>query len=127
MITHSLEDLISTASKKFGILVKRIFTVEGGEIDDIDLIRCSAARCVLVKKKTVSYNVCIIFFFRDNDVLCVSAGEPFIRLESKKYSLKYAFPCATEGEWITLNVGGEYFITSRSTLVMKEPNSVLAR
>lgn len=29
--------------------------------------------------------------------------------------------------WVTLNVGGKYFTTSRSTLVSKEPNSMLAR
>ena len=44
MITHSFEELISAASKKCGILVKRIFTAEGGEIDGIELIRYSFPR-----------------------------------------------------------------------------------
>lgn len=39
MLTHSLSELLNTASKKFNFLVKRVFTVEGGEIDEIDLIR----------------------------------------------------------------------------------------
>lgn len=30
-------------------------------------------------------------------------------------------------EWVKLNVGGKYFTTSRSTLVSKEPTSMLAR
>lgn len=30
-------------------------------------------------------------------------------------------------DWITLNVGGKYFSTSKSTLTTKEPNSMLAR
>jgi hypothetical protein len=30
-------------------------------------------------------------------------------------------------EWVTLNVGGKYFTTSRSTLMTKEPMSMLAR
>lgn len=31
------------------------------------------------------------------------------------------------GDWITLNVGGKHFTTSRSTLLAKEPLSMLAR
>lgn len=30
-------------------------------------------------------------------------------------------------EWITLNVGGKYFTTTRDTLTKKEPMSMLAR
>lgn len=30
-------------------------------------------------------------------------------------------------DWVKLNVGGKYFTTSRSTLVSKEPTSMLAR
>ncbi|XP_041985179.1 BTB/POZ domain-containing protein KCTD9 [Aricia agestis] len=33
----------------------------------------------------------------------------------------------TISDWIMLNVGGKYFVTSRSTLVAKEPLSMLAR
>lgn len=73
------------------------------------------------------------FIFRDDDILYISAGEGFIPLG----------PAAGEGNataqtelikgkiknshWVTLNVGGKYFTTSRSTLVTKEPNSMLAR
>ena len=39
MVTYSLEELLSTASSKFGIAAKRIFTPQGGEIDDIKLLR----------------------------------------------------------------------------------------
>lgn len=39
MITHSLDELLFAASTKFEINAKRIFTPQGGEIDDIKLIR----------------------------------------------------------------------------------------
>lgn len=38
MVTHSLDELL-VAGAKFEITVKRIFTLQGGEIDDIKLIR----------------------------------------------------------------------------------------
>lgn len=40
----------------------------------------------------------------------------------------YAALCSKlNSEWVTLNVGGKYFTTSRSTLMTKEPMSMLAR
>ncbi|KAL3268758.1 hypothetical protein HHI36_007859 [Cryptolaemus montrouzieri] len=57
-----------------------------------------------------------ISYIRHNDELYISAGEDFIKPKSMKLS-----------EWITLNVGGKYFTTSRSTLTSKEPTSMLAR
>jgi len=38
-VTHSLDELLKAASAKFEITAKRIFTSQGGEIDDIKLIR----------------------------------------------------------------------------------------
>lgn len=46
---------------------------------------------------------------RDNDVLYLSGDERIAE------------------DWITLNVGGRCFTTSKSTLTAKEPNSMLAR
>lgn len=39
MVTDGLMELLRTASDKFGIAAKRLFTQEGGEVDDVDLIR----------------------------------------------------------------------------------------
>ncbi|XKL67909.1 hypothetical protein PGB90_003400 [Kerria lacca] len=83
----TMEDLLSTAGKIFKIKAKKIFTIGGFEIDNIDLIR-------------------------DDEILFISAGERFMKNNS---------------EWITLNVGGKYFVTSRSTLILKEPCSMLAK
>jgi len=39
VVTHSLDELLVAAGTKFGIIAKRIFTPQGGEVDDIKLIR----------------------------------------------------------------------------------------
>jgi len=39
LVTHSLEELLSSASTKFGIVAKLLYTVQGGEIDDLKIIR----------------------------------------------------------------------------------------
>ncbi|XP_043514576.1 BTB/POZ domain-containing protein KCTD9 isoform X1 [Frieseomelitta varia] len=98
MITNSLDELLTAASSKFNITAKRIFNVQGGEIDDINLVR-------------------------DDDVLYVSCGEDFIP-KDKLCSQNQLNTCS---EWITLNVGGKYFTTTRDTLTKKEPMSMLAR
>ncbi|XP_052127829.1 BTB/POZ domain-containing protein KCTD9 isoform X2 [Frankliniella occidentalis] len=109
LVTHSMEELLTAASQKFKVNAKRLFTPQGGELDDLKLIR-------------------------DDDVLYVSAGESFIPLQpclaSKKNDtlLPATSSTATSSkDWVTLNVGGKYFTTSRSTLVSKEPLSMLAR
>lgn len=53
---------------------------------------------------------------RDNDTLYISSGDDF------------KLPSDSSSEWVTLNVGGRYFTTSRGTLVhANEPASMLAR
>lgn len=98
MVMHSLEELLLAASTKFAITAKRLFTPQGGEIDDIKLIR-------------------------DDDILYVSSGEEFIH-KNKSCNGDHV---NKDSEWITLNVGGKYFTTTRSTLTKNEPMSMLAR
>ncbi|XP_060712386.1 BTB/POZ domain-containing protein KCTD9 isoform X1 [Hemiscyllium ocellatum] len=95
----ALSDLLSVASNKLSIKASHLYNGKGGLIDDIALIR-------------------------DDDVLYVSEGEPFVDPEGQqKSSETKSDTCA---DWITLNVGGQYFTTTRSTLVNKEPESMLA-
>lgn len=59
-----------------------------------------------------------IALIKDDDILYISEGEKF---KSPNGGL------ANSCDWVTLNVGGKYFATSKSTLTAKEPASMLAR
>lgn len=55
---------------------------------------------------------------RDDDVLYVTDGESFLS-KDKKFS--------RSNEWITLNIGGKLFTTTKTTLTQKDPMSMLAK
>lgn len=55
---------------------------------------------------------------RDEETLFVSSGESFIAPQSL---------APEKPDWVLLNVGGKHFATTRSTLVSKEPHSMLGR
>lgn len=61
-MTHSVEELLTIASKKLGIVAKKAYTQQGGEIDDIKLLR-------------------------DDDVLYITSGEPFISVDLAKQNV----------------------------------------
>uniref|UniRef100_A0A4W4H8T9 BTB/POZ domain-containing protein KCTD9 n=1 Tax=Electrophorus electricus TaxID=8005 RepID=A0A4W4H8T9_ELEEL len=95
----TLADLLSVASTKLGIRATSVFTGKGGLIDDITLIR-------------------------DDDVLYVSEGDTFVGGFRAFIPEVSQFQCHAHTDWLTLNVGGRCFTTTRSTLV-KEPESML--
>ncbi|XP_065299430.1 BTB/POZ domain-containing protein KCTD9-like isoform X2 [Dermacentor albipictus] len=97
LVPGSLDELLKAISSKFGIRAKRLFTSRGGEIDDTSLIR-------------------------DEETLFVSSGESFTDTSSASQPLACGNP-----DWVLLNVGGKHFATTRSTLVSKEPCSMLGR
>ncbi|XP_061763190.1 BTB/POZ domain-containing protein KCTD9a isoform X1 [Nerophis ophidion] len=95
----ALSDLLSVASNKLGMKASCLYNGKGGLIDDIALIR-------------------------DDDVLYVSEGDPFIDCQNE---VKVSFDKqGAHTDWLTLNIGGRLFTTTRSTLVSKEPESMLA-
>ena len=112
LVPDDIEGFLQKISKKLGLPAKKIYTQQGGVIDDTDLLR-------------------------DDDILFVSAGEPFVRLAAQSPEpIAAHIPVSissdeigalTSDEWVTLNVGGRYFTTTRSTLTTKEPESMLAR
>lgn len=135
-----MEELLSTTGKKFNITAKRIFTQEGGEVDNVELIRydelhlsfvsfCSAMTSKMWSGLCVSVITRLtISLCRDNDILYVSEREPFKKIvDLSAKSQPSPNVRSLSEEWITLNVGGKRFVTSRSTLIMKEPNSMLAK
>ncbi|XP_060927259.1 BTB/POZ domain-containing protein KCTD9a isoform X1 [Limanda limanda] len=129
----TLSDLLSVASNKLGIKACSLYNGKGGLIDDIALIR-------------------------DDDVLYVSEGDPFIgeschvccrsphpplgeSVRVVSTTLPPSLSCVSgpqdeakvradlhgaHSDWLTLNIGGRLFTTTRSTLVSKEPESMLA-
>uniref|UniRef100_A0A3Q4MFY3 Potassium channel tetramerization domain containing 9b n=1 Tax=Neolamprologus brichardi TaxID=32507 RepID=A0A3Q4MFY3_NEOBR len=94
----SLEDLLCVAGSKLGIRASNVYNGNGGLIDDIALIR-------------------------DDDVLYVSERDSF---EDPQDDPRGPDKDQTHTDWLTLNVGGRCFTTTRSTLVSKEPESMLA-
>lgn len=62
LVTHSIDELLLIASKKFAFTAKKVFTAQGGEIDDIKLLR-------------------------DDDILYVTGGEPFISVDVARSNL----------------------------------------
>lgn len=84
----TLSDLLSVASSKLGIKATSVYNGKGGLIDDIALIR-------------------------DDDVLFVCEGEPFI--DPQTDSKPPGGLLGSHTDWLTLNVGGRYFTTTSIT------------
>ena len=96
-VTDSMEEFISVASERFNVPIQKIFTVEGCEIVETELIRWLSSPSIsyiLIKRLISCYPHC-----RDNEILYASAGEPFIRLQNK--NPESSFPCVTGDELVT--------------------------
>eukprot|EP01132_Coremiostelium_polycephalum_P004089 gene4089-5117_t len=96
-IPKKWSEFLKMISKKLVLPVSRIFNEDGGEIDEIEAI---------IPK----------------EILYASCGEAFIHPNENKFSNDITL----SNEWVTLNVGGRLFSTTRSTL-LKDRESMLAK
>nr|CAD7576667.1 unnamed protein product [Timema californicum] len=124
LVTHSLEELLIAASSKFGIVAKRLFTPHGGEIDDLKLIRDDD---ILYVTESEDFIPVVNYSSLANNACGSSSCAPTVPIPAQYSEREQHTWRKKNSEWVTLNVGGKYFTTSRSTLLTKEPMSMLAR
>uniref|UniRef100_A0A8C9WUL5 BTB/POZ domain-containing protein KCTD9 n=1 Tax=Scleropages formosus TaxID=113540 RepID=A0A8C9WUL5_SCLFO len=129
----TLADLLSLASSKLGIRACSLYNSRGGLIDDMSLIRDDDVLYVSEGDPFVGEFGPLLFCHRIakqeeyavfpegvlTDYACyVSDPLDAVRnLEQRS---------GAHTDWLTLNIGGRHFTTTRSTLVSKEPESMLA-
>nr|XP_039259690.1 BTB/POZ domain-containing protein KCTD9-like [Styela clava] len=95
-VPRRIEELYSSICKVFGVSISTLYTGEGAELDDVNLIR-------------------------DNEPLYIF--KPTGKVSEQEHSQNPD----NQSDWISLNVGGKKFCTTRSTLVAMEPESMLAK
>ncbi|KAJ2940577.1 hypothetical protein O0L34_g6517 [Tuta absoluta] len=113
-LENSLEDFKSEINVLFGLPTEtiRLFAENGCEIHDLRLVRDDEKIFLSSEPKLVPTTSDRI----ENDMqnLRISQTKDFTKDN-------------TVSDWITLNIGGKHFTTSRATLLAKEPLSMLAR
>ena len=88
------------------------------------LLNVRRAKKILTKNGLQITNVASL---HDGDIVYISSSDDQIGTKSTATAESSDVPMMLPGDWITLNVGGRLFTTTRSTLTTKEPDSMLAR
>lgn len=109
-VENSIEDLKSEVSLHF-------------QMPKENITFFSANGCVILDTKVIRDDEKIYLSFEHKDVPKGCDMEESM----KRVSIKEEKCGKTVSDWITLNVGGKHFTTSRGTLLAKEPHSMLAR
>ena len=102
-LENSMECLLDAIKMKLGIPVSCVHNADGALVDDIDLIR-------------------------DNDELYVTCEQSSkTNATSNQFNNTINAVHNGKSDWVRLNVGGKYFVTTKSTLVGSFPDSMLER
>lgn len=109
-VEDTIKDFKSVIASQFQIEIEnlKLYSVNGCEINDVRVIR-DDEKIYLSSECDKSSNTC--------DILTNSVKSLHVSNDKDR----------TVSDWIRLNVGGKHFVTSRSTLLAKEPLSMLAR
>ncbi|KAF7495523.1 BTB/POZ domain-containing protein KCTD9 [Sarcoptes scabiei] len=129
-IPDTIEKLLSNVRKKFQLKEKllnddddddvlRLFTKTGAQIDDVDLIRDDEVLHACWKRSQPN-------IFRNSNRLIQQNNDSLQITQSCLPNLLNEKMKTCE-EWIKLNVGGKIFATTKSTIALKEPDSMLAK
>ena len=102
-LEDSFSLLLSAASTVLAVDGARIFNYVGAEVRDIGLIRF--ADSFYLVRWISDFLICSLWF-RDGDTLHISEGEDFSSNDRP------------HSDWVTLNVGGRLFATTRMNLSM---------
>ncbi|BFY98188.1 hypothetical protein BsWGS_01228 [Bradybaena similaris] len=110
LVADSWEVLLADISLKLGINASQVYNCYGGCIEDLAVIR-------------------------DDDILYASEGESFIAVNKCNCQIHGSQDVlsltgrnnAGVSDWVTLNVGGRLFTSTRGTLTRFDPDSMLAR
>lgn len=96
LVPNDFDQLKKNISIKLNLKVDSIYTRSGGLIDSMELIR-------------------------DDDILQVKAAKEIDPLSNLRETIENH-----DSDWITLNVGGVKFMTTRTTLTSREPESMFS-
>lgn len=116
-VPETLDLLLTQVGLKFQLNKNKkikLFTNKGGEIEDVELIRDDEILYACYQHSNQKY-----LAGRSGLTLSQVASIP-------KLISKMSWDRLTN-EWIKLNIGGKIFTTTRSTVVAKEPESMLAK
>lgn len=133
-LPNNIDTLLTNIEEKFQSKTKensslKLFTKNFGEIDDIDLIRDDEILyACYVNNQTgdIMTAKCLCMIPMENNDN--KSNKPSICNDNSDYkSTKTTMKTKLNDEWIKLNIGGKIFTTTRSTIVAKEPDSMLAK
>lgn len=114
-VSGDLDELLAAVGEKLGVCVAHLYTVHGALVDDVELIRDDEV--VYAATEADSYELCSALDTSDvhHEIVMLAHNQVASSGDSKP------------SDWITLNVGGQKFTTTRSTLITNTSDHMLAR